>query len=136
MMKPKYLTKSDLRNRKSPRRGLGLHIIMEFYGCDPKLLERADIIEKIMLKAALAARLTVLRVNSHQFSPKGASSMVLIGESHLAIHTWPEYGFAAVDIFVCGGKRPNKAAEVLIKELKPKRIEIIEIVRGGNVQKS
>ncbi len=108
---------------------LGRHLIIEFQGCDPEKLTRAEEVEKILLEAARSSELTIMEVKTHFFNP-GATSMVIIGESHLSIHTWPEYGYAAVDIFVCGGKDPWKACKVMVEALRPKRVKALEIKRG------
>ncbi|MEM4700150.1 MAG: adenosylmethionine decarboxylase [Candidatus Nezhaarchaeales archaeon] len=108
---------------------LGRHLIAELQGCDPEKLSRAEEVERLLLYAAKSSGLMVIDVKTHYFSP-GATSMVIIGESHLSIHTWPEYGYAAVDVFVCGGRDPRKALEVIVKELKPKKVRALEVRRG------
>lgn len=81
---------------------LGRHILVEFYGCDPQIMNDVTLIEQFMVGAAREAQATVVNSTFHHFSPYGVSGVVVIEESHLAIHTWPEYGYAAVDIFTCG----------------------------------
>ncbi len=108
---------------------LGRHLIVELQGCDPEKLTRAEEVEKLLLEAARRSELTIMGVKTHYFNP-GATSMVIIGESHLSIHTWPEYGYAAVDIFVCRGKDPWKAFEVIARELRPEKVKALEIKRG------
>lgn len=81
---------------------LGRHILVEYHECNPELLNDVVFIEKSMVNAAKAAEATVINSTFHHFSPFGVSGVVVIQESHLAIHTWPEYGYAAVDIFTCG----------------------------------
>jgi S-adenosylmethionine decarboxylase len=81
---------------------LGRHILAEFYGCPPEKLNNPDRIKQEMVAAALEAGAEVRETVFHQFSPQGVSGVVVISESHLAIHTWPEFGYAAVDIFTCG----------------------------------
>lgn len=81
---------------------LGRHIIVEYYGCDPEILNDVVRLEETMVNAAKAAEATVINSTFHHFSPFGTSGVVVIQESHLAIHTWPEYGYAAVDLFTCG----------------------------------
>ncbi len=81
---------------------LGRHILVEYHGCNPDKLNDVVLIEKSMVNAAKAAEATVINSTFHHFSPFGVSGVVVIQESHLAIHTWPEYGYAAVDIFTCG----------------------------------
>jgi S-adenosylmethionine decarboxylase len=84
-----------------------------------------------MVKAAIDCGAVVLGDSFHRFSPQGVSGVVIIAESHLSIHTWPEYGYAAVDIFTCGTfVNPEKAAEVLIEKLGSKNHSVMEIPRG------
>src|SRR3954468_20321777 len=81
---------------------LGRHILVEFNGCSPEILNDVEVIESAMVAAARKAGATVIQSTFHHFSPFGVSGVVVIQESHLAIHTWPEYGYAAVDLFTCG----------------------------------
>ena len=81
---------------------LGRHILAEFYGCPMETLSDLEQIKQSMVAAALEAGAEVKETVFHQFSPQGVSGVVVISESHLAIHTWPEFGYAAVDVFTCG----------------------------------
>src|SRR5690554_2282826 len=81
---------------------LGRHILAEFYGCPPGRLDNIQNIKRALVAAALEAGAEVRETVFHHFSPQGVSGVVVISESHLAIHTWPEYGYAAVDVFTCG----------------------------------
>lgn len=81
---------------------LGRHILAEFYGCPGDIISDLDQIKQAMVTAALKAGAEVKETVFHQFSPQGVSGVVVISESHLAIHTWPEFGYAAVDVFTCG----------------------------------
>lgn len=81
---------------------LGRHILVEYYECNPDILNDVMLIETSMVGAAKKAEATVINATFHHFSPFGVSGVVVIQESHLAIHTWPEYGYAAVDVFTCG----------------------------------
>ncbi len=81
---------------------LGRHILAEFYGCPSDSLCDLDLIRRQMVEAAVEAGAEVKETVFHQFCPQGVSGVVVISESHLAIHTWPEFGYAAVDIFTCG----------------------------------
>ncbi len=81
---------------------LGRQILVEFYDCNEHLLNDREYIEKKMLEAAKASNATIVTQTFHTFSPYGVSGVVVIAESHIAIHTWPEYNYAAVDIFTCG----------------------------------
>ena len=81
---------------------LGRHILVEFFGCNSEILNDVIVIEKSMVDAAKEAQATIINSTFHHFSPYGVSGVVVIQESHLAIHAWPEYQYAAVDIFTCG----------------------------------
>ena len=81
---------------------LGRHIIVEFYDCDAEKINHVAGIEKLMMKAAELAGATIINSTFHHFSPFGVSGVIVIEESHLAIHTWPEYQFASIDLFTCG----------------------------------
>ena len=110
---------------------LGKHLLVELNDCDDKLLDDIDFIKDVMLAAANEAGATVLGESFHQFSPQGVSGVILIAESHLSIHTWPEHGYAGADIFTCGTRvQPEKAAEVIIARLKPRTHSIILMYRG------
>jgi S-adenosylmethionine decarboxylase proenzyme len=81
---------------------LGHHLLAEFTGCDPASLADLEGVTSAMLRSAEASGATIVTHSFHHFSPHGVSGAVIIAESHLAIHTWPEHGFAAVDFFSCG----------------------------------
>ncbi|MDV3426180.1 MAG: adenosylmethionine decarboxylase [Bacillota bacterium] len=110
---------------------LGKHILVEFYNCDEKILNDADKIELYMNEAAKAAKATIVQSVFHVFNPHGISGAVIIMESHITIHTWPEYGYAAVDLFTCGDTiDPWTAFEYLKEKLKSKKYETSEVARG------
>ena len=110
---------------------LGKHLLLELKNCDKGVLNDLDFLRDALLKAANACGATILGESFHQFTPQGVSGVVIIAESHLIIHTWPEYGYAAVDIFTCGNSvKPEKAAELLIRELGSDNHSIIELQRG------
>lgn len=81
---------------------LGVHWTSELYGCDPQLLDDVAHIGNLMLEAARVAGATIISSSFHRFAPQGVSGVVVIAESHLAIHTWPELGYVALDVFTCG----------------------------------
>ena len=83
---------------------LGRHILVEFYNCNEETMKSPELIEKFMNEAARRANATIVNSVFHHFNPYGVSGAVIISESHLAIHTWPEFGYAAVDVFTCGDK--------------------------------
>jgi len=110
---------------------LGKHLLLELKDCDREVLNDLEFLKGMLSAAASEAGATVLGESFHQFSPQGVSGAVIIAESHLFIHTWPECGYAAVDIFTCGNSvKPEKAAQKLIKELGAKSHSILEIKRG------
>ena len=112
-------------------RALGRHLIVELYGCKADILNDKERIEQIMMEAAERAGATIVQKVFHLFNPHGISGVVVIAESHLAIHTWPEYGYAAVDVFTCGSKvDPWKAYEHIKKELEAEHVSIMEMYRG------
>lgn len=96
------LTLEAVKMTLANRFTLGRHILAEFYDCDPNVLNNVTMIEDNMVEAARVAGATIVQKNFHHFSPYGVSGVVVIAESHLAIHTWPEYGYAAIDLFTCG----------------------------------
>ena len=110
---------------------LGKHLLLELKDCNREALNDLDFIKSILPAAAKEAGAIVLGESFHQFNPKGVSGVVIIAESHLFIHTWPECGYAAVDIFTCGDTvQPEKAAQKLIKGLGSKSHSMLEIQRG------
>lgn len=110
---------------------LGRHILVEFYNCNPDILKDPKLIEKFMNEAALIANATIVNSVFHHFNPYGVSGAVIISESHLAIHTWPEYGYASVDVFTCGDKiNPWTAFDFLENAFESDRSESVEIPRG------
>ncbi|WP_456399138.1 adenosylmethionine decarboxylase [Mesoaciditoga sp.] len=112
-------------------KSLGRHLLVEFYDCDKEILDDVAAIEDHMRAAARKANSTIVNSTFHRFSPYGVSGVVVIAESHLSIHTWPEYGYAAVDLFTCGESvDPWKAFEYLKDVLKSKRESTMELKRG------
>lgn len=110
---------------------LGQQILADFYGCDVNILNNEEMIKLIMCEAALVSGATIVNHTFHKFSPHGVSGAVIIAESHLAIHTWPEYGFAAVDLFTCGDTiMPDACYHFLKERLKAKDASMMELKRG------
>jgi spermidine synthase len=111
---------------------LGRHILVEFNGCCPEILNDVAVIEESMVEAARKAGATVIQSSFHHFSPFGVSGVVVIQESHLAIHTWPEYGYAAVDLFTCGETvDPWVSFDHLKTAFKAANHSSIEMYRGS-----
>ncbi|MCB0630670.1 MAG: adenosylmethionine decarboxylase [Saprospiraceae bacterium] len=101
--------------KTSDRNALGQHWLIELQGCDPDQLGEVPLVEEIMRRAALTANANIVSGHFHQFSPYGVSGVLVIQESHLTIHTWPEHGYAAVDIFTCS---PDLRVEAAITQLQ------------------
>ena len=110
---------------------LGRHLVLELNGCNPKLLNDVKRVEEILVAAAKIAKATIVGTHFHQFSPFGISGVVVIAESHVAVHTWPEHGYAAVDIFTCGETlTPEDAAQYLVEKFQARQPSLIELKRG------
>ena len=116
---------------ESTRTPLGRHILVEYYNCDPAALDDPALIRSAMEQAARKAGATVISSHIHQFSPQGVSGVTIIAESHLTIHTWPEKGYAAVDIFTCGQElSPHDAVGWMEKALGSGMVSVVEMKRG------
>ncbi len=112
-------------------RALGRHILAEFYNCEKEILNDVGKIEELMVEASNVIKATVVNQSFHRFEPHGVSGVVVIAESHLSIHTWPEYNFASVDVYTCGNKiDPWIAYEYLNKELNAGGSNVLEVKRG------
>ena len=110
---------------------LGRHILAEYYDCDAHILNNLQLVEDFMEEAAVRAGSTIVDSVFRRFAPHGISGVVVIAESHLAIHTWPEYGYAAVDLFTCGERvDPWIAYEYLKDAFHARDTECKELPRG------
>ena len=110
---------------------LGRHLLVELQDCNREVLNDLSYLREAMISAAVNCGAVVLGDSFHHFSPQGVSGVVVIAESHLSIHTWPEFGYAAVDIFTCGTTvQPEKAAETVVEKLGAKTHYTREIQRG------
>lgn len=110
---------------------LGTHLLVELKNCNPEILKDLNSVKTILVDAAKKANATIVDVTFHEFSPFGISGVVVIAESHLTIHTWPEYGFAAVDVFTCGETiQPEIAAQYIVEAFECKNPSIVEMKRG------
>ena len=110
---------------------LGWHIIAELNGIDPKLLDDEKYLVETLKNAARDAKLTVLSIKTHKFNPQGVSIVLVIAESHIFIHTWPEHEYAALDIFTCKDEKSTwEAYRTILEKLKPKGAQVIMLKRG------
>jgi len=109
---------------------LGRHLILELKNCDKEALDNLEFLRKCLCETAEKIGATVLNHVFHQFCPQGVSGVVVIAESHLCIHTWPEYNYAAIDVFTCGNTiNPTDAVEILAKKLGSDDYNFIELKR-------
>jgi len=110
---------------------LGRHLLVELYGCSPEALDHVEVVREAMLATASLVNATVLGVSEHRFQPQGVSVVVVIAESHVSIHTWPEYAYAAADVFTCNGSlAADKVVELLRERFLARQANAIEIQRG------
>jgi S-adenosylmethionine decarboxylase len=110
-------------------KAIGRHVILEMWGCTN--LNSIDTAEQALREMVVALDVNLLDLKVYPFSPVGVTGIAIVSESHLVIHTWPEYGYAAVDIFTCGAPRdPQAAVGVLRSHYSPDRIQVMEINRG------
>lgn len=116
---------------------LGTHLLLELEACHADILGDVKKIEETLVLAAKKSNATVVETRFHQFNPFGVSGVVVIAESHLTIHTWPEHSYAAVDIFTCGeALQPMVASDYLIRKFQSERSSIFELRRGPFSMKS
>ncbi len=110
---------------------LGKHYLLELYDCPAELLSDPNFIDKKMNEAAREMEASIVESNFHHFNPLGVSGVIIIKESHLTIHTWPEYGYAAIDIFTCGKIYMERGIDFLIEALNAKSSEVKKMGRGA-----
>jgi len=110
---------------------LGRQMLVELYDCDRDLLNSQEFIRNAMIAAVEKAKATIVASTFHHFSPHGVSGVVVIAESHVAVHTWPEYGYAAVDVFTCGESIDPWIIHTDLKDtLQSSSTSVTEIKRG------
>ena len=111
---------------------LGNHLLVELYECNSSKLNDQDQLERVLEDAVRISGATPLKSSFHKFAPQGVSGFIIIAESHFSIHTWPEFGYAALDIFTCGDSIDNqKALDHIENELDVKTVTVTEIKRGN-----
>lgn len=110
---------------------IGKHLTVDMYGCSFETLDNMEYVKDAMMTAIREANMTLLNFAAHKFEPQGLTALALLAESHMSIHTYPELGYAAVDVFTCGDQsRPDKAVFILKKFLKPEKTKTYHIKRG------
>lgn len=109
----------------------GSHLIIDLY--DATRLDDLPYIEETLKTCVEEAGATLLHIHLHPFEPTGVSGVAVLAESHISVHTWPEAGYAAFDVFMCGDARPERCVEVLERAFRPGRSEVSELLRGKEV---
>ena len=112
-------------------------MLLELFDCDPDAINNLEAVKGALVEAAKRAQATIVDIVFHEFNPFGISGVVVIAESHLSIHTWPEYRYAAADIFSCGDiLQPEIAARYLVEQFGAERTSVVEMQRGLFLQPS
>ena len=106
----------------------GVHLIVDLRGAER--LDDIDHIEATLRRCVAAARATLLHIHLHHFQPSGVSGVAVLAESHISIHTWPEAGYAALDVFMCGSANPDACIPVLREAFSANRVGVNELLRG------
>ena len=106
----------------------GTHLIIDLHGAER--LNDIEHIEATLRRCVAASRATLLHIHLHHFQPSGVSGVAVLAESHISVHTWPEKGFAAFDVFMCGDAEPRKALDVFKRAFEPGRVVVGEHKRG------
>jgi S-adenosylmethionine decarboxylase len=109
----------------------GTHLIIDLHGA--KRLNDIDHIEATLRRCVDASRATLLHIHLHHFQPSGVSGVAVLAESHISIHTWPEAGYAALDVFMCGSADPDKCVPVLKEAFSAERVGVNELLRGQDL---
>lgn len=109
----------------------GRHLILDLYDCDPEILDNYEELQRLLEASLVMAKANILRIIGEKFKPQGVTLLALLAESHASIHTWPEIGYAAIDLYTCGDTtQTHKAAEFLKIKLKADNAEEKELVRS------
>jgi S-adenosylmethionine decarboxylase proenzyme len=111
---------------------LGVQLLVDLYDCDPAVLDDEGAIRACMMEAARRCGATIVSECFHRYSPHGVSGVVVIAESHLAIHTWPEHGYAAVDLFTCSGALQPEACFSYLREAFRSRYHTTSVIPRGS----
>lgn len=109
---------------------LGRHLIVELAECDRNIINDQDLLRQHMEEAVRRSGATIVESVFHRYNPQGVSGLVIIAESHVSLHSWPEYGYAAVDFFTCGTVDPTVACAYLQQALRAGQVQVREIKRG------
>lgn len=111
--------------------GNGRHLILDLYDCDPGILDDYEELQRLLEASLVLAKANILRIIGEKFKPQGVTLLALLAESHASVHTWPELGYAAIDLYTCGDTtETQRAADFLKTKLKAKTSEEKELVRS------
>lgn len=109
----------------------GRHLLLDLYDCDPGILDDYEELQRLLEASLEIARATILKIIGEKFKPQGVTLLALLAESHASIHSWPEIGYCAIDLYTCGDTtQTHKAASFLAEKLKAKTIEQKEVKRS------
>ena len=128
---PAPAPEDDRHDHFATRNGVrcaGVHLIVDLHGA--QRLNDIEHIETTLRRCVEAAQATLLHIHLHHFQPSGVSGVAVLAESHISIHTWPEIGYAALDVFMCGSANPDKCVPVLREAFSAKRVGVNELLRG------
>jgi S-adenosylmethionine decarboxylase len=106
----------------------GIHLIVDLH--DAEGLDDIDLIDATLRRCVAASRATLLHLHLHHFHPNGVSGVAVLAESHISIHTWPDLGYAALDVFMCGKAEPDACIPILREAFKARRVAVNELLRG------
>jgi S-adenosylmethionine decarboxylase len=106
----------------------GVHLIIDLHGAEG--LDDIDLIERTLRRCVTGARATLLHIHLHHFHPNGVSGVAVLAESHISIHTWPDAGYAALDVFMCGKADPDACVPILREAFSARRVGVNELLRG------
>ena len=109
----------------------GVHLIVDLHGAEG--LNDIDLIDATLRRCVAAARATLLHIHLHHFHPNGVSGVAVLAESHISIHTWPDIGYAALDVFMCGKAEPDACIPILRSAFKAQRVAVNELLRGREI---
>jgi S-adenosylmethionine decarboxylase len=123
-------TRKDHYAVRNGVRCAGVHLIIDLHGA--QRLDDIAHIETTLHRCVEASGATLLHIHLHRFHPNGVSGVAVLAESHISIHTWPDSGYAALDVFMCGSANPDKCIPVLRRAFSAKRVGVSELLRGQN----
>ena len=122
--------RKDYFIERDGHRYAGTHLIIDLFGA--KRLDDLKHIKETLKRCVEVAGATLLHIHLHHFQPNGVSGVAVLAESHISIHTWPEAGYAALDVFMCGSANPDACVPVLREAFSAKRVGVSELLRGQN----